>query len=1170
MIEGSTAASLLGFSAGAREQADAIPKPTPAKVQEASDAGASANKPSDDPQNTLDGFILPPPASDPEQQQKQLPTHLTLSSPTSAESSNLTSVSSSAVNLTQGLDGAVQRATPSSSLPQTSQYGATDANAIATVDSEESLYFPTVGPSVAPLPLSRLVTQDLNKITDRSPLLDPSHQNRYNPRPAQHARTDPGFASAVKKNINIRNIVGKIPTPDVLKSSPASAKPQSNNDFDAMYTSGEQDFMDWLESEFLKIQTFYKKKETEGVERYLILQDQLFNLREQRYSKKIKDEKRIAKIEESKHTGANALASSQRITKKLTHKINRKFDLPTLPNPLHDVFFTPRHEELDEEEAREELYRSTTNIVKPDSLKSSPMIPSSREHASKATSLKSSRPSPRTPAVPLIPEGVEVVATATEENETSEGLVRRQTRPNDDDIQNISPMTGKSKDYTRRIRDQKISYSVARRQLKLAVVELYRELEMLKSYRSLNLTGMRKIVKKFDKVSGHNSLPAYMVKVNQSYLNKTEILDDLVSKTEDMFAVYFENGNHKLAVEKLRANATREEHYMETFITGLNLGLSVPFIIRAAWMGIKSLHEGNPDALFLFQIWGGFFLILITLYLFAIKCLIWTVYKINYPFVFEFNPLHHLDATQIGTVPSVMFFVMSILGWLCFENFWESDFRQIYFPPIFLVFSVVLLFLPLNILHLDARKWLSVGFWRVFFSGFYPVEFRDLIIGDICCSLTYSISNAAFFFCLYATHWSGLLPGNTSGSFCGSSHSRWMGFLSALPGIWRFLQCGRRYLDSGDIFPHLANMCKYTLLIATNAFLSGYRINLDSTTMRSCYILFATLNTVVCTFWDLFMDWSLMQVGSKNFLLRDELAFGSTAPYYCAMVLDPILRCNWIFYIIYASQVQQSAKVSFFVALSEALRRFVWVLFRVENEHCSNVMRFRASRDITLPFTIIKRRQSPLVKGDDGTKREQESLLAPHPDDEEAMIGGGSAAQGEAAAAAASTAPTRHPTFASGVTNGLPSITPQQAFTEALEPSIAPQITFGQRLYRFVEPALRAVGNTLQSAHVRDFERRKDKPKPKSDDAAADSDDDEDEDDFDDDMSSVDAFGMEELIDTDSRRSVGGSNRVPQSPHLGPARRRSRRSTGGSEPPSPRLESQMETPSARDWRARYL
>lgn len=70
------------------------------------------------------------------------------------------------------------------------------------------------------------------------------------------------------------------------------------------------------------------------------------------------------------------------------------------------------------------------------------------------------------------------------------------------------------------------------------------------------------------------------------------------------------------------------------------------------------------------------------------------------------------------------------------------------------------------------------------------------------------------------------------------------------------------------------------------------------------------------------------------------------------MILDPILRFNWIFYAIFSDELQHSALLSFFVGFSEVCRRGIWTLFRVENEHCTNVGRFRASRDVPLPYDI--------------------------------------------------------------------------------------------------------------------------------------------------------------------------------------------------------------------------
>ena len=92
---------------------------------------------------------------------------------------------------------------------------------------------------------------------------------------------------------------------------------------------------------------------------------------------------------------------------------------------------------------------------------------------------------------------------------------------------------------------------------------------------------------------------------------------------------------------------------------------------------------------------------------------------------------------------------------------------------------------------------------------------------------------------------------------------------------------------------------------------------------------------------------------SEHPFLRDVLGYKRPWVYYLAMILDPILRFNWVFYAVFSGELQHSALLSFFVGFSEVCRRGIWVLFRVENEHCTNVGRFRASRDVPLPYEIM-------------------------------------------------------------------------------------------------------------------------------------------------------------------------------------------------------------------------
>ncbi|TAQ83508.1 hypothetical protein B7494_g8168 [Chlorociboria aeruginascens] len=82
---------------------------------------------------------------------------------------------------------------------------------------------------------------------------------------------------------------------------------------------------------------------------------------------------------------------------------------------------------------------------------------------------------------------------------------------------------------------------------------------------------------------------------------------------------------------------------------------------------------------------------------------------------------------------------------------------------------------------------------------------------------------------------------------------------------------------------------------------------------------------------------------------------------------DPIFRFNWVFYSIYTQDLQHSTAVSFFIGFSEVTRRGIWTLFRVENEHCSNVALFKASRDVPLPYEIDNNFQESFDRRDTDT-----------------------------------------------------------------------------------------------------------------------------------------------------------------------------------------------------------
>ncbi|KAG6546093.1 hypothetical protein Mapa_012499 [Marchantia paleacea] len=66
----------------------------------------------------------------------------------------------------------------------------------------------------------------------------------------------------------------------------------------------------------------------------------------------------------------------------------------------------------------------------------------------------------------------------------------------------------------------------AEKMLRTAFIEYYRGLNLLKSYSSLNMVAFAKILKKFDKVSGHRASAIYLKVVETSYFNTSDKVTD--------------------------------------------------------------------------------------------------------------------------------------------------------------------------------------------------------------------------------------------------------------------------------------------------------------------------------------------------------------------------------------------------------------------------------------------------------------------------------------------------------------------------------------------------------------------------------------------------------------------------------------------------------------------
>ncbi|KDN50194.1 hypothetical protein RSAG8_01530, partial [Rhizoctonia solani AG-8 WAC10335] len=339
----------------------------------------------------------------------------------------------------------------------------------------------------------------------------------------------------------------------------------------------------------------------------------------------------------------------------------------------------------------------------------------------------------------------------------------------------------------------------------------------------------------------------------------------------------------------------RSTHHFSTFRSGMLIGLALPALAMGGYYSLQEeKREQIPEWAALLQVYAALCIPVIFSLLLGLNMVAWARARINFIFIFELDARTVIDAREYTELPAFLFATLAYAFWFSFSRAGAETIAPTTWPAMWLGLAAVVLFNPLPIFHRSARWWLLRTVGKLFVSGRTRVEFKDFWMGDQFCSLVYTMGNLYFLVCAYADKWHRIEQRCQLGP-----HWSIPLVLTALPSWIRLVQCIRRYIDSKNRI-HLINGGKYTAGIVSYVAYYGWRHYGSHRDFRmGVWILFATINSCYTSYWDLMMDWSVLQIKGVHYkLLRKELAYSNHIPtYYLAIVTNVILRFIWIWYI---------------------------------------------------------------------------------------------------------------------------------------------------------------------------------------------------------------------------------------------------------------------------------
>ena len=305
--------------------------------------------------------------------------------------------------------------------------------------------------------------------------------------------------------------------------------------------------------------------------------------------------------------------------------------------------------------------------------------------------------------------------------------------------------------------------------------------------------------------------------------------------------------------------------------------------------------------------------------------LIFKQYNLNYYLALK------IKVSQIGNLKNVILksiiftlFVVVLMLWNFYYNINNID-KPNYPALIFFICMISMVVLPVNIISRSARWRLAKIFGNII-SPFGKVNFLHELVADIITSFMRILVDFINTLCwIFNGNW----ISSTSG-YCFSNET-YLNSLVVLPMFFRFFMCSRQFYMKKK-WSYFFNALKYLLTI-----IMGIIVCIHQGEFKDSQIFlmgYCGLVTFYNLFWDFKYDHNLFDIEGP-FLLRKKRLY-PVHFYYIWILINLMFRFNWMMLFFpdhYTAKYLYNINwVILYSSICEMIRRFIWVLIRVENE----------------------------------------------------------------------------------------------------------------------------------------------------------------------------------------------------------------------------------------------